>query len=106
MKKNIRVNVNQWNLLHKLLNDVPDLFERDLPELWMNHLSLHKYSVFYHHQEFAVVLIHHYKVFEELSNELQGHLNKLDGILKSDFVRLNQMLTEKNLEKITEAEEE
>ncbi len=47
-----------------------------------------------------------HKVFEELSNELQGHLNKLDGILKSDFVRLNQMLTEKNLEKITEAEEE
>jgi len=45
-----------------------------------------------------------YKVFEELSNELQGHLNKLDGILKSDFVRLNQMLSEKNLDKIAVAE--
>lgn len=47
-----------------------------------------------------------YKVFEELSNELQGHLNKLDGVLKSDFVRLNQMLSEKNLEKIAVAEKE
>lgn len=43
-----------------------------------------------------------YKVFDELSAELTGHLNKLNTAIKTDLPKLNEMLTNKNLQVITE----
>ncbi|NJN43232.1 MAG: hypothetical protein HC811_14400 [Flammeovirgaceae bacterium] len=41
-----------------------------------------------------------YKVFEELSAELTGHLNKLDAVTKTELVNFNTSLTAKNLKSI------
>lgn len=41
-----------------------------------------------------------YKVFGELSKELDGHLSKLDGVLKTGLDGLNQMLVSKQLKSI------
>ena len=38
-----------------------------------------------------------YKVFDELSKELEGHLENLSKVLKKDLVQLNSLLKEKNL---------
>lgn len=41
-----------------------------------------------------------YKVFEELSKELEGHLNQLESVIKADLPKLNQMLTSKSLKEV------
>ncbi|MGB4958858.1 MAG: glycosyl hydrolase, partial [Saprospiraceae bacterium] len=41
-----------------------------------------------------------YKVFEELSKELDGHLTKLDNILKMDLIAINNTLSGKQLKTI------
>lgn len=41
-----------------------------------------------------------YKVFEELSKELEGHLSKLESVIKADLPKLNQMLTSKSLKEV------
>ncbi|MCU0390502.1 MAG: hypothetical protein MUE81_05255 [Thermoflexibacter sp.] len=41
-----------------------------------------------------------YKVFEELSKELDGYLTKLDNVLKSGLPTLNQMLAGKQMKEI------
>lgn len=41
-----------------------------------------------------------YKVFEELSKELDAHLNQLNAALSADLAKLNQQLTAKNLKPI------
>lgn len=43
-----------------------------------------------------------YKVFEELSKELDGHLNKLNTIISAELPKLNQQLTTKNLKAIAD----
>lgn len=43
-----------------------------------------------------------YKVFEELSGELTGHLSKLDAVMKTELVNFNKALTAKNLKEISE----
>jgi hypothetical protein len=42
-----------------------------------------------------------YKVFEELSKELEGHLTKLDQLIKNDLSVLNQSFQSKNLKPVT-----
>jgi photosystem II stability/assembly factor-like uncharacterized protein len=42
-----------------------------------------------------------YKVFEELSKELEGHLTKLDHLIKNDLSVLNQSFQSKNLKPVT-----
>ena len=42
-----------------------------------------------------------YKVFEELSQELAGHLSKLDGLMKTDLPSLNQAFESKNIEPVS-----
>ena len=41
-----------------------------------------------------------YKVFEELSPELDGHLRNLQGVLESDLVALNEQLKRLNLKPV------
>jgi photosystem II stability/assembly factor-like uncharacterized protein len=41
-----------------------------------------------------------YKVFKELSAELEGHLQKLNSTIKSDLPKLNQMLASKNVQEV------
>ena len=43
-----------------------------------------------------------YKVFEELSKELEGHLNKLNTTINADLPKLNQQLSAKNLKPIVD----
>ena len=41
-----------------------------------------------------------YKVFEELSGELEGHLGALKNALNSDLAKINQQLERKNMDKV------
>jgi hypothetical protein len=41
-----------------------------------------------------------HKVFGELSKELDGHLNKLDNVIQTGLVPLNQILSGKQMKKI------
>jgi hypothetical protein len=42
-----------------------------------------------------------YAVFKDLSNELQGHLTKLDELLGTDLSALNEKLKAENLEPVS-----
>jgi hypothetical protein len=43
-----------------------------------------------------------YKVFDELSKELEGHLNKLNTTINADLPKLNQQLSGKSLKPIAD----
>ena len=42
-----------------------------------------------------------YKVFEELTTELKGHLSSLESIIQTDLAKLNALLTQRNLKTIS-----